>query len=238
MRKILCLLSVLLSISICCHFFVSHLNDSNFAKANASLPYSDSESRKTVIIDPGHGGEDGGAIGIGGLSEKHLNLSLSLKMRDLFILCGYDVIMTRTTDDDTDGQEGFHKRDDIMNREAVAKENPDALFLSVHMNASPSARDKGFQVFYGTKNPESKILAEEVHSLMTASGLATRMREVKASPDTVYLMKAIENPCILLECGFMGNEEDFALLTQADYRQKLAFVFTAATANFFRNSAK
>ena len=236
MRKILCLLSVLLSISICCYFFVSHLNDLNSSKVNTYLPHSDSESKKTIIIDPGHGGADGGATGLKGLSEKHLNLSLSMKMRDLFILCGYDVLMTRTTDDDTDGQDGFHKRDDILNREAVANENPEAVFLSVHMNASPASRDKGFQVFYGWKNPKSKTLAEEIHSCMTECGLATRMREVKIAPDTVRLMKSIENPCILLECGFIGNEEDFALLTQPDYRQKLALAFVTATVNYFKNS--
>ena len=157
-------------------------------------------------------------------------------MRDIFILAGYNVVMTRTTDEDTDGKDGFHKREDILAREELGKANPEAVFLSVHVNASPASADKGFQVFYGVKNEESKILAEEIHQLMTEYQLATRMREVKAAPKTVYLMQNLKNPCVLLECGFIGNQEDFALLTDENYRQKLALIFFTATEKYLNKT--
>ena len=219
MRKILCLLAFLL--------FSPHIltfNETNF------------NTKTTVIIDAGHGGADGGAIGISNAAEKHFNLSIAMKMRDFFLIAGYDVLMTRTTDDDTDGHDGFNKTDDIHERENLGKENPDAVFLSVHTNASPSPKDKGFQVFYGKKTPQSKSLAEYIYEEMTASGLATRMREVKETPNTVYLMNHLENICVLIECGFIGNEEDFALLSDEGYRQKLALIFFSATEKFFSSN--
>lgn len=219
MRKILCLLS----------FFL-------FSPQIFTFNETISPTKPTVIIDAGHGGQDGGATGLQGVSEKHFNLSTAMKMRDIFLLAGYDVKMTRTADNDTDGHEGFNKTEDILARENLGKEYPEAVFLSVHMNASPASRDKGFQVFYGTKNETSKILAEYVHAEMTNSGLATRMREVKRSPDTVYLTKHLENPCVLLECGFIGNAEDFALLSDEKYRQKLALIFYTATEKYLEEN--
>ncbi len=215
MRKILCLLAFIL--------LSPHILTFNETNTTPST---------TVIIDAGHGGADGGATGLCNVSEKHFNLSTALKLRDIFLIAGYDVKMTRTTDDDTDGHEGFSKTEDIHNREALGKEYPDAVFLSIHMNFSPASRDKGFQVFYGIKNEKSKILAENIHEKMTENALATRMREVKKTPDTVYLMKHLENPSVLIECGFLGNKEDFDLLSDEKYRQKLAFIFFAATENF------
>lgn len=215
MRNILCLLSILL-----------------FSPLIFTFNETIDNIKPIVIIDAGHGGTDGGATGLQGVSEKHFNLSTAMKMRDIFILAGYDVKMTRTMDDDTDGHEGFSKTEDIYARENLGKEFPEAIFLSVHMNFSPASRDKGFQVFYGKKNDLSKTLAEYIHSEMTDSGLATRMREVKKNPETVYLMNHLENPCVLLECGFIGNEEDFALLSDEVYREKLALIFFTATEKF------
>lgn len=211
MRNILCLLFVVLCLLSLC----------GNGTATAARIHA-------VIIDPGHGGTDGGASGIGDIAEKHFNLSLSLKLRDIFVLSGYSVIMTRDTDDDTDGETGFNKKQDIHNREAIADNNPKLPYISIHMNYSLASRDKGFQVFYGSQNSESRVLAEAVHLYVENSGLANRMREVKAAPDTVYLMQNMVNPAILVECGFLGNDEDFALLSDAAYREKLALVLYAA----------
>ncbi len=212
MRKILCLLLLLL--------FSPHIIA--FNETNKSV-------RPTVIIDPGHGGADGGAIGLHDVPEKHFNLSTALKLYDLMLLCGYDAKLTRNSDDDTDGEAGFNKKNDIFSREELGKKYPEAVFLSIHMNSSTSVKDKGFQVFYGNKNSESYSLGEYIYKGMSESNLATRMRELKASPTTVYLMKNLKNPCVLIECGFIKNAEDFALLSDEKYRQKLAMVFLSAT---------
>lgn len=215
MRNFLCLLAVIL--------YSSPL----FTEIDKIKPHN-----YTVIIDPGHGGADGGAEGLADMSEKYYNLDISLRLRDIFLLAGYEVVMTRCDDGDTDKEEGFNKKKDILAREKLADEYPDSIFLSIHINSSPASRDKGFQVFYGTENEDSKALAEALHQLMTEKNLATRMREVKKAPESVYLMQNIENPCVLLECGFISNEEDVALLSDKKYRQKLAMVFFAATEKF------
>ncbi len=178
--------------------------------------------RPAVIIDAGHGGQDGGATGVNGSNEKDINLAMALCMRDIFLFGGYDVIMTRTEDTDTDGQDGFHKHDDIVARAAVGQQNPDAIFLGVHMNASGAARDQGFTAFYGRKSERSKALADSISAAVGKSGLTTRLRDVKMSPDTVYIFKTIPNTSVLVEFGFMTNPDDCALLSQPDYRTAFA----------------
>jgi len=221
MRNILCLLSIVLFSSHCINPYETIIIE-----------------KPIVIIDPGHGGVDGGATGLKNISEKHLNLSTAMKLYDLMILTGYDVKLTRNTDDDTDGEIGFNKRSDILNRENIGNNYPEALYLSIHMNSSTSSKDKGFQVFYGNKNENSLLLAQSIYDEMYKSDLATRMREVKVAPNTVYLMKSLKNPCVLIECGFIKNVEDFALLSNSVYRQKLALIFLSATNNYLSKVAE
>lgn len=192
----------------------------------AHVFFNELESRETdsiyisspaIIIDPGHGGQDGGAVGMDGICEKNINLAEALILRDVFLASGRDVIMTRDTDCDTDGQDGFHKKDDIRARVNIAVEHPTAIYLGIHMNASTSSRDKGFTAFYGTKSPLSQPLAESISAAVGKSCLSTRLRDVKASPDTVYIFKNVPNNAVLLEFGFISNPDDCALLTNADY---------------------
>ena len=216
MRKLLCLFLVFLFTPQICAF----------AAAN-------SPARPLVIIDPGHGGADGGAVGLAGAAEKHFNLSTALKLADLMTLSGYEVLLTRTTDDDTDGTPEFNKRQDILAREALGRTYPQAPFISIHMNSSASPNDKGFQVFYGTQNAASKDLCAQVYTQAEKSNLTTRLREQKAAPNTVYLMQNLPNPCVLAECGFIRNAQDFNLLSSPVYRLKLAMVLLAAVNGYF-----
>lgn len=177
-----------------------------------------------IILDPGHGGEDGGAVGISGSLEKDLNLDVAQKMAEHFSRAGYEVVMTRSGDCDTDGKEGFFKRRDILARLGLAETYPNSVFISVHMNATTSSSDKGFQVFYGKNNSRSRTLAEAVYSAVFKNGEVTRLREVKKAPETVYLMKNLKIPAVLIECGFISNRADENLLKNPAYREKLAFV--------------
>ena len=184
----------------------------------------------TVIIDPGHGGADGGATAIDGTPEKELNLKLSLILRQFFETCGYDTVMTRQDDGDTDGQDGFDKKTDIANRLQLAESYPDAVFVSVHVNLSTSSRDKGCQVFYGAQNPDSKLYADAVRERVLRADICTRIRDAVQAPQSVYIQQHATNPCILVECGFLSNQEDYALLQDQDYCEQLMFsVFAAVT---------
>ena len=177
-----------------------------------------------IIIDPGHGGSDGGASGTDGTPEKELNLSVALKLRDLFQAAGYNTVLTRETDTDTDGIDSFDKTKDILNRISYAKKYPNSIYISVHMNSSGSTMDKGFQVFFGWKNGNSKKLAESIYNMIDKAEVVNRLREVKKSPDSVYILRNVTVPAVLVECGFIRNREDFVLLNDDEYRKTLAFI--------------
>ena len=181
---------------------------------------------KTVIIDAGHGGADCGAIGLDDVYEKGLNLSTSLAMRDICELCGYDCILTRETDDDTDGDtSSFNKTADIFARRDLGNANPDALFVSIHMNYSTGPADKGFQVFFGNNGEE---LAQRIYDAVNRAEMTNRMREVTRAPSNVYLMRKVNIPSVLVECGFISNREDCGLLYERSYRERLALVLFSA----------
>lgn len=185
-----------------------------------------SENTSTIIIDPGHGGVDGGAVGVNGVCEKDLNLLLSINLKEHFENKGYRVVMTRYIDTDTDEREGFHKKEDIQNRLKLSeKYGPNAVYLMIHMNASTSSSDKGFQVFYGSVDKRrSGLLAESIYECVEEYATVTRLREVKEAPGTVYLSRNISIPCVLIECGFISNETDANLLGTPEYRKNLAYV--------------
>lgn len=185
-----------------------------------------------IILDPGHGGEDGGAVGITGTLEKDLNLDVAKKMADHFSSAGYQVVMTRSEDCDTDGRDGFFKRKDILGRFSFTETHRNSIFISIHMNSSTSSKDKGFQVFFGQKNEKSRLLAENIYASVFKNAEVTRLREVKKAPDTVYLMKNLTVPAVLVECGFISNQSDETLLNDPAYRENLAFVLYSGIVDY------
>lgn len=190
-----------------------------------------------IIIDPGHGGDDGGAVSAGGICEKELNLDFALKLSSSLESLGYKTVMTRSDDADTDGEEGFHKRKDILNRLSFTEKYPKSIFVSVHMNSSTSSNDKGFTVFHGRKNEKSRILAEKIYSEVGSRAYVSRLRDVKNAPDSVYLMNNCEVPAILLECGFISNRTDEELLTDEKYREDLAYIIAGGIDAYCRENS-
>jgi len=175
-----------------------------------------------VIIDPGHGGADGGAEG-GGLEEKTLNLDISLRLKDMLQFFGYTVVMTRTEDASTGGSGGFNKRKDLNARAKLADAHAGAPFISVHMNKFDDDAPWGTQVFYSGNHESSKPLAlclqEEVRGLLQPKN----HRQIKPAPGSVFLMKAVKNPAVIVECGFLSNPGEVSLLKDEKYRSELAF---------------
>ena len=202
----------------------------------AVLPFIQSEGIQedfVIIIDAGHGGDDGGAVSIGGICEKDLNLAMSKSLSSNLEAMGYHVIMTRTDDTDTDGEEGFNKRKDILNRLKYTEQYPNSLFISVHMNSSTSSTDKGFTVFYGEKNELSKKIAENIYYAVENFAYTSRLRDVKEAPDSVYLMNNCGMvPAILVECGFISNKTDEALLIDEKYREDLSYILACGIDKF------
>lgn len=179
------------------------------------------EPTYTVIVDPGHGGTDGGAVGDDGTVEKHLNLTIALLLKEKLEEKEIKVIMTRQTDEDTDGLTGFHKRLDLEERARIGNESGADLYVSIHINASTTRKDQGFQVWYGSGNPDAQPLAQTITEKVDAAQICTRIRSIKQVPETLYIFRTVTIPCVLVECGFISNSADLYKLKQEEFRQNL-----------------
>ncbi len=184
----------------------------------------------TVVIDPGHGGEDGGAVGINGCIEKELNLDIALILRDLLTASGVKVKMTRTEDimlydADTPGKK---KLQDLKKRVEIGEENEESLTVSIHMNTYPSPKYSGTQVYYSPNHPDSKALAERVQGHIREYLQPANSRQIKESTSAIYLLHNIKNPAVLIECGFISNQAEAELLCRDDYRHKVALTIYSA----------
>lgn len=184
----------------------------------ASSPY-------TLIIDAGHGGEDGGAVSVSGTAESEINLSICLKMEDILALYGVSPKMLRREDrslhDESADTLRKKKVSDLHNRVAMIEETENPLLISIHQNSFPDSRYHGAQVFYAPTDG-SKELAMTAQENLSIHLDPQNLREAKLIPDTVYLMNHITCPAILVECGFLTNIQEEELLRRDSYQRKLA----------------
>ena len=181
---------------------------------------------RTVILDAGHGGPDGGATGVNGVSEKDLNLSLVLTLAGLLSDAGVEVILTRADDslpitEDQD-RSGHRKRWDITNRIAFGKLYPDALFVSIHMNWFPVEKYRGLQVWYA-KTPGSAALAEAIRRRVVADLQPDNKRQCKAADSSIRLLDSAACTAVLVECAFLSNRDECEKICSPEYQRQLSF---------------
>ncbi len=208
----------------------------NFSAAEASsMPIT----QKTVIVDAGHGGDDGGAIGSDGTVEKDINLDIALKLEKILKFYGFNVIMTRTQDVMTcdDGLDSLRKRkiSDIHNRFELMRKNPDAIFISVHQNKFEDSSQHGTQVFYSGNDERSKELAEAIQTSVTLTLQRKNDRVVKKSGSGIYLLYHAKIPAVLVECGFISNSDEVKKLKDESYRMKLAILIADGLLKYLSN---
>lgn len=182
--------------------------------------------RQTVIVDAGHGGEDGGAVGADGTEESMINLDIALKLEKLLEFYGYDVIMTRTDDvmtcDDGLTTIKSKKVSDIHNRFKIIENNPQAIFVSIHQNKFHDPSQNGAQVFYSKNNPQSKVLADTIQKSIVSQLQVNNKRITKKSGTEIYLLYHSQIPSVLVECGFVSNYAELLKLKDEKYRLKMA----------------
>ena len=185
-----------------------------------------------VIIDPGHGGEDGGAVAADGTVESGINLSIALKVEELMFLMGQETEMTRREDVSiySPGAETLRQKkvSDLQNRvELVNSRGEGAILLSIHQNSLPQAKSvRGAQVFYNNF-AKAETLAASIQEALNQSANSGGAKSQKSIDSSVYLMAHIRCPGILVECGFLSNSEETALLQTEEYQRKLALSVTA-----------
>ena len=177
----------------------------------------------TVVIDAGHGGEDGGASSRSGILESRINLEIAKITDDLLRFAGVRTQMIRTEDVSvyTDGGSIQEKKiSDLHNRVRMVENTPGALLLSIHQNFFPEAKYHGAQVFYA-KTPGSEDLAKLTQERLRMCADPENRRRCKPS-EGVYLMEKVSCTAILVECGFLSNEPEAEKLTQKPWQQKLS----------------
>ncbi|MDP4086752.1 MAG: N-acetylmuramoyl-L-alanine amidase CwlD [Bacillota bacterium] len=191
---------------------------------------------KIILIDPGHGGPDGGA-GDKKTLEKDIALSISLKLRDLLQEQGALVIMTRETDKDLADSDtrGYSRRkvEDLKKRLNMINHNDLDLFVSVHLNAIPSSRWSGAQTFYAPQHEENSRVAKFIQDELRKNLKNTTRR---AKPlNSVYILKNAKKPGALVEVGFLSNPKEKANLKKDSYQDKLAASIYKGIIRYFTN---
>ena len=175
-----------------------------------------------ILVDAGHGGSDPGMIGVGGLEEKGINLSISLLLRDTLEKSGYSVIMTREEDKGLyDSSAANKKVQDMQRRIAMIREHMPVLSVSIHQNSYHDAGVHGPQVFYYESSVEGKKLAEAVQSSLNDLLEVDRPRKVKGNT-SYYLLKRSSGTLVIVECGFLTNPEEAQKLQTKEYQEKVA----------------
>lgn len=174
------------------------------------------KATETVIyLDPGHGGEDPGKVGIGDVLEKDLNLQVSQKLKQLLEEKNITVMMTREDDHVPE-----NKNQDLKQRVDVINAEHPTLTVCIHQNSYTDSEIKGAQVFYHTKTEEAKILADLVQEELRLID-TENTREIKEN-DTYYMLKYLETPTIIVECGFLTNPEEAEKLQNEAYQNQIA----------------
>lgn len=178
----------------------------------------------TVIIDSGHGGKDPGKIAADGTLEKDINLAIALKLQTYLEAADIEVIMTRTTDIGLYDPNASNKKvQDMKNRIALMEESSADLVVSIHQNSYSDSSIHGAQVFYYTTSPAGKALAESLQNILVAELDPDNHRKAKAN-DSYYLLKKTTKPIVIVECGFLSNPDEAALLKTDSYQDTLAWV--------------
>ena len=186
---------------------------------------------QVVVIDPGHGGQDGGAVAADGTAESEINLAVSLRLEQLLRFAGVRTELTRQEDvmvcDSGLSTMRQRKVSDIHNRVELVNGIPGAVLLSIHQNSLPSSPvTHGAQAFRN-REPEAEALAQTMQDTLNTVVNTHRAKEPKQIAESIYLMNHVTVPAVLVECGFLSNEEETARLRQGAYQTKLAAAIAA-----------
>ena len=212
-KKVVKSVSLCVLIGICCFTFCFCTKTDKVASPPKII---------TVVIDAGHGGIDGGVSGVSTkVSESEINLAISKKLEKVFEDSGFNVVLTRRT---SGGLYGFlgagFKMRDMKAREKIIKEANPTLVISIHQNNFSDHNRRGAQVFYHMGREQSKGFANCMQGVLNE--MEENVKKSSALSGDYYVLKVSPCPAIIIECGFLSNEQDEKLLLSENYQQKLA----------------
>ncbi len=231
-KRILFIASIL-----CVSVFAFSLNTYSSKKTveTVALPVSN----KVIVIDAGHGKPDEGAESSNGTTEAETNLKIALKVQNLLEQSGATVLLTRSDENaiyDLDSKTLKEKKvSDIHNRVKIGNESSADIFVSIHLNKIPQEQYWGWQCFYKNGDEKSITLAKSLQNNLNEAIQKENKREVMKL-NTVYLMKHVEIPISIVECGFLSNAEEEQLLLTDEYQDKLAWGIYNGIMDYFYTS--
>ena len=179
--------------------------------------------KKVIVVDCGHGGIDPGMIGIDGLKEKEFNLAIGMKLKKALEDYGYQVVMTRETDTGLYDEDSQNKKaQDMQKRILLIQKVDPVLTVSIHQNSYEDPAVKGPQVFYYRDSSKGKALAEILQDRFDYV-LGDQNRRLPKANANYYLLLHVKCPIVIVECGFLSNRKEAALLNSGEYQDKLAY---------------
>ncbi|WP_159459725.1 N-acetylmuramoyl-L-alanine amidase [Scatolibacter rhodanostii] len=233
-RKILPFLLLCLTLSA----FVFHTTGA-IAVVNFHADFFEKQEKyrnEIIVLDAGHGGEDGGAMGVNGALEKDINFTITQMVKDRLEEQSIQVILTRDSDtligDNTLPSIAERKRSDTKKRLEIVKEYDNCTFVSIHQNHFTQEKYKGAQIFYSRNRTESALLAESIRSEIVENTQPENSRESKAASKNIYILYYSQMPSVLVECGFISNYEEANKLIQTEYQEKIAISITDGIINY------
>lgn len=203
--------------------FMTLLTITSISKAHAII-YENTLLGKTIYLDPGHGGIDSGTT-YKKIYEKDINLVLCKKLRESLMLKGATVYLTRETDKDLALTKSNRKRSDLINRAYLINKTKPNIYISIHLNYLSNSKYKGLQIFYNNKNKENEIIAKDLTKYIKEK--TWNVREPKIN-NTYYMYRNITSPGVLIEVGFLSNQDDRYRLTHEEYQDKIISNLTYA----------
>lgn len=197
-----------------------------------------SAAKPTIVLDAGHGGEDGGAVA-NNITEKDINLQITEILSDMFISNGYEVILTRNGDNsiETSGDTlRDRKVSDMKNRLKIYNSSSDNIVISIHQNKFTESKYYGTQVFYSPNNQKSSLLAESVRKSVTGLLQPENERQCKSAGNEIYLLYNATVPAVIVECGFISNAEEAQKLSDEAYQKQIAWTVFLGTVNYINDN--
>lgn len=192
-----------------------------------------------VVIDAGHGGEDGGAVAENGAVEKDINLAISNDVSDMLTVLGFNVTKTRTNDNAlSDDGETVHKRKvaDMKKRLEIFNSSDNNVVLSIHQNKFTQSQYHGTQIFYSPNNNNSKILAESIKYSVKTQLQPDNERECKPADSSIYLLHNAVTPAVIVECGFISNKAECDKLMSDEYQKQISYAIVTGFLDYFNTN--
>lgn len=196
----------------------------------------------TIIIDAGHGGEDGGAVVQDNIVEKDINLNIAQKTNDVLSLFGFETYMVRETDKliyDSDSKTLRQKKNsDLRNRLSLMNKFENCLYISIHQNKFEDNRIWGAQTFYSPNDEQSPVLAEFIQSSIISLIQPNNKRVIKKTGTNVFVIYNATKSAIMVECGFMSNNDELLKLKDDKYQNQMSFSITTGILNYYISEVK